>query len=130
MLTASQLHALHEKLFGLMHKAGWVHEFFFDPERGWRPVWTMQGAQRTALLKIVIESQRLHDGDRTPVSFTVCALGGTFAGGFTEADKGVLKFWRQCCEEIGLTAIAGECLVFVQIILNWVPVVKAPVRFD
>src|SRR5579871_4054968 len=118
MLNASQLHAMHEKLFGLMHDAGWLHDFFFSQDEGWRLVWTEPGAQRAALLKIVIETQRLHESDRAPVAFTVRALGGTAAGTRADTDQGVLRFWQHCCEEVGLAAIAGECLVFVRIILN------------
>ena len=130
VLNAKQLHTLHEKIFGQMQKAGWLHEFFFCEENGWRPIWTMLGAQRAALLKVVIDSERLLESDRGPVAFTVFALGGSFAGNCPEKNPGKVKFWRQCCEEIGLTAIAGDCLVFARIILNWVPGEKAPVRFE
>jgi hypothetical protein len=124
------LYVLHEKIFVLMQKAGWIHNVIFCEKNGWRPVWTMLGAQRAGLLKIIIESQRLQDSDRAPVAFTVFALGGSCAGNCSSTDRGVLKFWRQCCEEIGLTAIGGDCLVFVRIILNWIPGEKAPVRFE
>src|ERR1700744_3557515 len=126
MLTKRQLHTLHEKILGMMQKAGWLQAFFFSQESGWQTGGTPLGVQRVVRLKNVIEVQHLQEGERAPVAFTVFALGGSFAGGRRDTDPGVLDFWRQCCEEIGLTAIAGDCQVFVQIISTCFPSEKGP----
>ena len=118
MLTKKQLHRLEAKIFKSLQRAGWVEEGVFSEENGWRVVWTELGTRRVRRLREVIEAQLLEASERAPVAFTVFALGGVAAGSCAQADADAVQFWRECCEEIGLTAIAGDCVAFVRIIMD------------
>lgn len=118
MLTKKQLYRLEAKIFKSFRKAGWVEEGVFSEENGWRVVWTELGMRRVRRLREVIEAQHLEASERAPVAFTVFALGGVATGNCAQADAAAVQFWRECCEEIGLTAIAEDCVVFVRIIVD------------
>ena len=120
-MNPTEMHALHEKIFGLMLKAGWLERFTFTNDKGWHTTWSGPGAQRAILLRNIIESHRLDSDDRMPVAFTIGAQGGGFGIIPNVTDRDVLAFWRQCREELGLELLADDCLVFVHIILGWGP---------
>ena len=105
-----------EKVAGLMLDARWLHTITFPEETGWHFVWTTGGAQRAAFLKAMAASYDLADDDHAPLAFTIMALSADYAGLAPMVHPDVLTFWRDCCQELGLTPDFDLCLAFVQII--------------
>ena len=122
-MNPTEMHALHEKIFGLMLKAKWLTEFRYTDGKGWHLTWSLDGATRALELKRIISDCGLGDDGRAPIAFTVLAQGGTFPGARTsgEVDPEVCRQWRDAVTELGLEVSEDDLLVFVHVILGWAP---------
>lgn len=131
MFTPARLDQLHEEIFQLMLKAGWLLNFSFTVGKGWHLGWTEEGSPRAAALKSIATTFGLQNDDRAPLIFDKRARGETLpklARPF-DLDDRLATFWRESIDALKLPRDEDHLIVLVGIVTSWAPDLDTPVKF-
>ena len=123
---------LFTRVFDQMVKARWIHHYTFTDGKGFRPAWTVLGAQRTAKFILIIKGCGLDEGDKNAFIFDKVAHDEPLPKEFQFVGKvpdDMKRDWREGVAELGLRGDEDGLLAMVHIIEGWKPGPDTPVQF-
>lgn len=106
-----------------MVRAGWLQSYRSSESNHWQMVWTVNGARRARLLKIICLSHGLGDSERTAIQFDALCHGETPSPNMEPADVNELtaSFWRESVAELGFKGDETRLLGMARVVIAWAP---------
>ena len=121
-----------EKVLDRAMLAGWVRYYTNTEGKGIHVKWTVEGAERSVTLKMIVNTFRLMDSDLATVGFDKLAHGETPPDGWTttgEVDAEILRYFAESVDQLGFHDCEDELLVMVHLVNGWAPEGFSPIEF-
>lgn len=106
-----------------MVQAGWLRSYRSLESNHWNMVWTVNGARRARLLKIICLSHGLGDSERAVIHFDALCHGETPSPNMEPADVNELtaSFWRESVADLGIKGDEIRLLGMARVVIAWAP---------